>query len=109
MPITYTIDREQTLINEVWTGEIQAQDLAEYWTQYLRDPEVMTIRRTLVDLRNASILFRGSDLDRLIDHPYRGPLVFPPDEFLFRLGREVKKFNLFDSREGGQQLAFGDV
>jgi hypothetical protein len=34
--------------------------------QYLEDPDVLAIRRTLVDLRQADILFKGSDLDSLI-------------------------------------------
>jgi hypothetical protein len=66
MPITYTIDSEQKLITELWTGEIQAADLAEYWKQYLGDLDVMAIRRTIVDLRQAVILFKGSDMDNLI-------------------------------------------
>ena len=66
MPITYTIDREQKLISEVWTGEIRAADLAEYWKQYLCDHDVMEIRRTIVDLRQAVILFNGSEMDNLI-------------------------------------------
>jgi len=66
MPITYSIDREKKLITEVWTGEISAECLKAYWQQYLANPEVLEIRRTLVDLRQAEILFRGSDLDALI-------------------------------------------
>ncbi len=66
MPITYTIDREEKIITEVWTGEIQAKCLEEYWKRYLDDPEVLAIRRTIVDLRQATILFKGSDLDVLI-------------------------------------------
>lgn len=66
MPITYTIDHEKKLITEVWTGEVRANDLAAYWKQYLEDPDVLAIRRTLVDLRQAEILFNGLDLDRLI-------------------------------------------
>jgi hypothetical protein len=66
MPITYTIDYNQKLIMEVWTGEIQAVDLAEYWKRYLGDPDVLTIRRTIVDLRQAVILFNGLDMSYLI-------------------------------------------
>jgi len=43
----------------VWTGDITADELALYWTQYLKDPQVLSIRRTLVDLRESNILFRG--------------------------------------------------
>jgi hypothetical protein len=66
MPITYTIDRGQKIITEVWTGEIRAADLAEYWKRYLGDPDVLAIRRTIVDLRQAVIRFKGSEMDRLI-------------------------------------------
>jgi hypothetical protein len=66
MPITYTIDRREKLINELWTGEIDAKCLEAYWRRYLDDPDVLEIRRTLVDLRQAEILFKGSELDNLI-------------------------------------------
>ena len=66
MPITYTIDHNQKLIMEVWTGDIQAIDLAEYWKRYLADPDVMAVRRTIVDLRQAVILFNGLEMNRLI-------------------------------------------
>lgn len=66
MPITYTTDREKKLITEVWTGGIDAPHLAAYWKRYLEDPEVLAIRRTLVDLRQADILFTGRDMDDMI-------------------------------------------
>jgi hypothetical protein len=66
MPITYTIDYDQKLITEVWTGEIRAVDLAEHWQRYLGNPDVLAIRRTIADLRQAVILFNGSDMNYLI-------------------------------------------
>jgi hypothetical protein len=66
MPISYTIDRERKLIFETWTGEINADDLAAYWKQYLADAQVLEIRRTIVDLRASVIKFSGSQLDALI-------------------------------------------
>lgn len=66
MPITYTIDRQKNLIYETWTGEVQASDLAAYWRQYVQNPEVMRIRRTIVDLRSCAIGFLGTDFDALI-------------------------------------------
>jgi len=59
MPISYSIDLEKNVIFEVWTGDIAATDLELYWTKYLEDTQVLSIRRTLVDLRTANILFRG--------------------------------------------------
>jgi hypothetical protein len=67
MPISYTIDRERKLILEKWTGDIRHEDLAAYWKRYLADPEVMEIRRTIVDLRDAEILFSGMNFGFLIE------------------------------------------
>jgi hypothetical protein len=67
MPITYSIDRDKQLIHETWTGEIHLKDLAAYWEKYLADPEVLEIRRTIVDLRPATICFSGLDFDALIE------------------------------------------
>lgn len=66
MPITYTIDTSRDIIFETWTGTISASDLAAYWREYLVDPEVMKRRRTLVDLRAATIVFTGQQLADLI-------------------------------------------
>lgn len=66
MPITYTIDRNKHLIRETWKGEIHAADLGAYWQGYLADAEVLKIRRTIADLREATICFSGLDFDSLI-------------------------------------------
>jgi hypothetical protein len=66
MPIAYRIDQEKKLIHETWTGEVHAAELAAYWKRYLADPEVLKIRRTIVDLRTCVIAFRGTDFDGLI-------------------------------------------
>ena len=66
MPISYSIDQQKQFIVETWSGDVAATDLAAYWRQYLADPEVMAIRRTLVDLRNCTILFTGSQLSALV-------------------------------------------
>jgi hypothetical protein len=66
MPITYSTDTSGNLITEVWTGEVTAECLEAHWKKYLADPEVLATRRTLVDLRNAQILFNGSELSALV-------------------------------------------
>jgi hypothetical protein len=66
MPIDYSIDRERGIIFETWTGDITAADLGAYWQRYLADPEVMALRRTLVDLRPCRILFNGQELSDLV-------------------------------------------
>ncbi|HEV3052670.1 MAG TPA: hypothetical protein VGX50_20320 [Longimicrobium sp.] len=66
MPISYTIDEEKGFITEVWTGDIAASDLASYWRRCLADPQVLSIRKTLVDLRECRILFKGVELSAMI-------------------------------------------
>jgi hypothetical protein len=66
VPITYSIDRRLGIIVEVWRGEVTASDLRRYWIAYLADPEVMRLRRTLVDLRRCNIRFTGAELSDLV-------------------------------------------
>ena len=66
MPIKYSIHLEDLIIEETWTGEVNSTELQSYWRSYLADPEVLMIRRTLVDLREAKILFTGRELNLLI-------------------------------------------
>lgn len=66
MPIAYVLSADKAVIYENWTGDITAEELRDYWTTYLQDLEVMTIRRTLVDLREAHIRFNGAQLSGLI-------------------------------------------
>ncbi len=67
MPIRYSIDIRKQCIFESWSGNVSIKDLEAYWTSYLADPEVLRIRRTLVDLGNANIEFTGHQLDSLIE------------------------------------------
>lgn len=66
MPISYSIDHEKGLIREIWNGNIAASDLSSYWRRYLTDPDVLAIRKTLVDLRQCTILFTGDELSALV-------------------------------------------
>jgi len=66
MGITYSIDDNLGIIRETWTGDVSAQDLATYWNHYLADPRVLSIRKTLVDLRDATPTFSGQQLSALI-------------------------------------------
>ena len=66
MPITYSIDRQNRVIEEKWMGTIDKDDLADHWKRYLKDPEVLDLRRTIVDLREAHILFTGNQMEALI-------------------------------------------
>jgi hypothetical protein len=65
-PISYVIDRQAGVIIETWRGDVSIGDLRQYWQGYLADPEVMALRKTLVDLRASNILFIGTQLSDLI-------------------------------------------
>lgn len=66
MPIEYVVDHSRNIVVETWAGTIDANALASYWRDYLTNPEVMSCRRTLVDLRDAQIAFTGSELSNLV-------------------------------------------
>jgi hypothetical protein len=66
VPISYCIDGDLGVIVETWEGDVTAADLRGYWAGYLADPEVMALRKTLVDLRRARILFSGPELSDLV-------------------------------------------
>lgn len=66
MAIEYTIDHERSVILETWLGAVTAQELANHWRRLLVDPDALAIRRTLVDLRNCTIEFTGSDLASMV-------------------------------------------
>jgi hypothetical protein len=65
-PISYSIDKSLGVIREVWSGRVTAADLQRHWVAYLANPEVLEVRRTLVDLRGADIQFNGRELSKLV-------------------------------------------
>lgn len=66
MPIDYKIDDTQQIIFESWAGPINADVLKRYWINYMADERVMALRRTVVDVTKAEILFNGNDLLSLV-------------------------------------------
>ena len=66
MTIDYRLDPCNTYITETWRGSVSAADLREHWEHYLRDVRVLNLRRTLVDLRDASLSFTGEELAALV-------------------------------------------
>lgn len=66
MPIQRSIDADNGYTIEVWSGSISITYLKEYWTEFLSDPELLKIRRSIVDIRNAEIGFSGQELSDLI-------------------------------------------
>ena len=66
MPITYTINTACNIITETWTGTVDAHTLGAYWKSYLKDPVVLGCRRTVVDMREATVAFTGNELFDLV-------------------------------------------
>ena len=66
MPITYSIDHENGCVVETWTGDVTARELMAHWRRYLSDPDVLALRRTLVDLRHCHIVFTASELAEMV-------------------------------------------
>jgi hypothetical protein len=67
MPLSYAIDQSRGLIHEVWTGDVTARQLKALWKAYLSNPQVLAIRKTLVDMRNGNIAMRGMEMMDLIE------------------------------------------
>ena len=67
MPITFDIDSNLGIVRESWTGKISAEEVRAHWVRMLTDPEVLALRASLSDLRQASLDFGGWQMRRLID------------------------------------------
>ena len=65
-PISYSIDKTRGVIFEVWRGDVIAADLRRLWEIYFASPEILAVRRTVVDMRGANLLFTGSELSSLV-------------------------------------------
>jgi hypothetical protein len=66
VPITYSIDAATGVILTVWEGDVTAARLRRHWEVFLADPQVMALRRSLADLRQARIQFTGAELASLL-------------------------------------------
>lgn len=66
MAITYDILHAEGLIVETWQGDVTIEELRAYWADILGSDDVMRIRRTLVDLRFATIAFTDVEFDRAV-------------------------------------------
>ena len=107
MPISYSIDHERRFIVETWTGDVAEADLAAHWRHYLADPEVLAVRRTLVDLRRGRILFKGDQLANLVDRIVRPALngrdwktaILVSDPLQFGVSRQYQVFAETYSRD----------
>jgi hypothetical protein len=66
MPITYTIDHADRLIYVTFDGPVTGAELFEHWQAFMSDPPVLDIRRSIADLRGATLEFGYEELRTLI-------------------------------------------
>lgn len=57
--IAYSIDFDQRIVLETWSGRISDVVLDRHWSACLSDPQVLGIKRTLADLRHCEVTFTG--------------------------------------------------
>jgi hypothetical protein len=62
VPITYRLLADENMILEDWSGVISAAELGDYWRRLVADPAAMGCRRSLADLRRATIAVDGNQL-----------------------------------------------
>ena len=67
MPISFTIDTRLGIVREKWTGKVTVEEVRQHWTHYLTDPEILALRATLADVREATLDFGGWQMRRLIE------------------------------------------
>jgi len=75
--ITYHADIEKRVVFETWTGAINVPELRSHWEVCLTDPDVLAIKRTLVDLRECEILFSGAEWVNQLERFVLGNPVVP--------------------------------
>lgn len=65
MPIHWTIDPEQKLFHEIWTGTITADQACAAVDEAVRDPRYVAGMRGLLDMRRARVSFTSEDLRQI--------------------------------------------
>ena len=66
MSITYSIDSGNRFIHTRWSGKVTAGDLMRHWQELFNDPQALEIRRSIADMREASLEFDGAQLRDVI-------------------------------------------
>jgi hypothetical protein len=67
MPIEYRINKEVGLIEAKWTGIVTIEEVREYWRSLASEPGLLEdANRALTDLREATLAFKGQELNALI-------------------------------------------
>jgi hypothetical protein len=62
VPITYQASNSDGVVTVVWIGDISSADLREHLGRLLQDEDAMAIRKSLSDLRGATLLFSEQEL-----------------------------------------------
>ena len=62
MPISYQASHSEGVVTAVWVGDISSAELREHLGRLLRDENAMALRKSLSDLRGATLLFSEQEL-----------------------------------------------
>ncbi len=66
MPISYEFDQALGFMEEIWTGDIEINDVVEFWTKVDGSEEAQVIRRSLADVRHAKPIFTPQQLQAAV-------------------------------------------
>jgi hypothetical protein len=112
MPLTYAVDPALKIVFETWTGTVTAADLRASWERMMSDPEAQACGRHLADVRQATFVLTGAELDaavrdvllpRIRIHPSYSAMV-AGDPVAYGTGRQ---FDVF-VEAGAQMEVFTD-
>ena len=101
MGITYRVDAAQKIVFAEWTGIILAKDIAEYWARLVADEEAMACGRSITDVRNCEMKFKGEEMrvlaNRILEPAFRGKnwrtAVIVEKNFQYGVARQQEMFS----------------
>lgn len=106
MPIRYETGPDDIILS-TWEGEVSADELATHWRVLLSDPDALRLRRSIADLRRATLRFTGEELRGLVNaivvpmlagRRWRTALVTASDEN-FGVSRQYQVFASYYSQD----------
>ena len=108
MPITYVISSSEGHVVETWLGDVSAADLREHWSVLLQDHKALELRKTLADLRDATLVVSDQEL-RLAVKELAEPLLAGRNWITAIVVRTLAQFRLSTYYQGVAMAYSRDV